>query len=101
MMWVLVMSCARMSPLEASSAHILSLGMGPGMPRAMQMSQCCSSMSFLQATGRSFMPGTVTLMILNPVPVFWSSSMAAFPMSYLAKVVSAIPMSFIVRLPFP
>ena len=68
-MCLFVISCAIIRPVEASWAHILSFSMGPGMPRAMTMSQPCSSMSFLHATGRSLKPGTVYLTMVNPVPV--------------------------------
>src|SRR5882762_6108912 len=53
--------------------------------------QPCSSMSFLQATGRSLNPGTVdrTGATRAPMRSHWSSTAA--PMSKRANVVSAIP----------
>lgn len=92
---MLVMSWAWTKPVLATCAVTLSLGSGPGIPKAMHISQLSSSMSFLHATGRSFIPGTVTRISFNPVVLDLSSFIASDAMSCLAKVVSASPIFII------
>ena len=98
-MWVFVISCAVIMPVDASCAHCLSIFSFPGMPSAITMSQFSSSISFLHATGRSFMPGTVCLLIAHAA-FFLISSIAISPMLSIAKVVSAIPILIVCHLQF-
>jgi len=83
----------RMMPVEASWAQILSCSLEPGIPRAITMSHPSSSMSFLDATGRSLTPGTVIRFILADT-FCWISSTAARPILKRAKVVSTMPIVF-------
>ncbi|OPX81373.1 MAG: hypothetical protein A4E50_01035 [Methanosaeta sp. PtaB.Bin087] len=55
----MVKSCAMIRPVEASWAQVLSMGFGPGIPRAITRSQPRSSIRIFAATGRSLTPGTV------------------------------------------
>src|SRR5215472_19088818 len=65
---VLVRSCAAIKPSEASWALSWSRGARPGIPNANAIEQFLRSISRLQATARSLIPGTVARTSSNFLP---------------------------------